>query len=119
MPTDATAYEKQDTTEQQAKHGDHQEQRQTSLAVHDVANGDTRCDTKLHGPEIERQVGDGDDPGTSPLGIVLHQPAEGQRQDEHHSKFLEDDEEGRPEVESRTTLQQREHRRDHQRRGKR
>ena len=117
VTADAATDEEECEAEHEAQHGDGEQQGQTGIAVDDVAHRDTRGDAELRRPEIERQVGGGDDPRTDTLGIVLHEPAQEQRCDKHHRQLLEDDDEGRPERQMAATLEQWEHGRDHQRRG--
>ena len=116
VTADAAAHEEEGEAEYQAHRGNHEEHRQAGIAMDDVAHGDSRSDAELHGPEIEREVGDGHNPGTDALGKVLHIPAQGQRGYQHHRQFLKDDDEGTPEREMTAPLKQGEHRRDHQRR---
>ena len=116
MTADAAAGEEEGEAEYQAHSGNHEEHRQAGIAMDDVAHGDTRGDAELHGPEIEREVGDGHNPGTDALGKVLHIPAQGQRGYKHHRQFLKYDDEGTPEREMTAPLKQGEHRGDHQRR---
>ena len=118
VTADAAADEEEHETEHEAEQGYHDEQGEACLAVDDVAHGDARGDTELGSPEIEREIGDGDNPGTEALGIVLHEPAEGEGQHEDDSQFLENDEEGTPEIEARTALEQGEHSGNHQGGGK-
>ena len=75
MTPDETAREEEHETKHQTQHGNHQQQGETGLAMHDVADGHARGDTQLHGPEVERQVGDGDNPRTDALGVMLHEPS--------------------------------------------
>ena len=74
MTTYAAANKKENETEYKAEQGNHEQQRETCFAVDNVTNGDTRRDTELDGPEVERQVGNGDNPRTDALGEMLHKP---------------------------------------------
>ena len=74
MLANGTAHQEQGETEDETHHGYHEQYRQGGIGMHDVAHGDTRGDTELHRPEIERQIGDAHYPGTGTLGVMLHEP---------------------------------------------
>ena len=119
MPAYAAARQEQDKAEGKAQGGNHQQQGKRGVAVDDVAHGDTRGDAELYGPEIEREVGDGHNPGAEALDVVLHHPAQHQGHDQDGAHLLEDDDERSPEIKMVATLQEGKHGGNHEGGGQR
>ena len=65
-----------------------QQQRQRRRAVHDVLHRDTRRNRQRYSPEIKAEVRHGGYLGTDTLHIVLHQPAQHQRQQQDNADLL-------------------------------
>ena len=84
MTANAAAHQEENETKDETHRGNHEQHRQSGFAMHDIPHSNARGNAELHGPEIEREVGDGHNPGTDTLGKVLHISAESQRGNQHH-----------------------------------
>ena len=118
MTAHAAPQKEEHETEYQTEDGNHQQQGETCLAMDDVADGDARGDTELGCPKVKREVGYGHNFFTQAFGIVLHEPAKGQRGYQDNSQLLKDNEKGTPEVEPSPSFEQGEHSRNHEGGGK-
>ena len=82
--------------------------------MHDVLHRDARGDAQRDGPAVETQIGLGSNFGTEALHVVLHEPAQHQRQQQHDAHLLQNDEEGIEEVDMHRLFQHGEHQRNQQ-----